>query len=450
MRIKKIFNFILELQNRYIPALLFIALFSAFSYINMIYAINSLQKDGEIINRSGIQRMLSQNLVLKSLNYLTDQSTQNQILLQNNIDYFLKSHNELMKIEQNNAIKKIYYQDGLLEMLDELAGELKLFSTTPSYELLLSISAKSQSALPLLSDVVKEYELENLSKVNKLKQRQLSIFAITVILLVLMLAFIFYPAGTKIKNNQDELEKKVKDEVEKNRVKDAKLAQQARSAQMGEMIDMIAHQWRQPLNSISLINSKLELGAMMGDGLKDIEQHTKYIATLIGYLNHTIDDFRNFYRAEKQKSLIECDKIIDSVFVLIHPLLQKHNIAFHKEILCEKKVYTYKNELKQVLLTIVANAIYALDKNGVKNPFIKVKCFSEDEHLNITISDNGGGIDEQIISKIFDANFTTKGSEGSGVGLYLSRTIIEDHCDGKITVSNSDEGAVFNIRIKLG
>lgn len=451
MEVKQIFKSFLALHNRYIPALTLIAIFSLFSYINMMQAIRSIQNDGSIINRSGIQRMLSQNLVLLSLNYLNSPTSNNKDALDKSISIMKHSHNELLYIDQNNAIKKIYYQEGLLVMVSKLLKKLELFSQKPSNELLLEISKMAQEALPLLSNVVKEYELINLEKVKKLEQRQLQILMATFALIVIMLFFIFYPASSKIQNYQEELEQKVKEEVEKNRTKDAKLAQQARSAQMGEMIDMIAHQWRQPLNSISLINSKIELDAMFGNLDKNaIEKSAKNTASLIEYLNHTIDDFRDFFKPNKAKSDLSCEELIDSVYTLVHMLLEKHNISFHRDIECNKHIYTYQNELKQAILTIISNAIYVLVKNGVKEPYIKIQIKTKDNYFIFNICDNGGGINKEIIDKIFEANFTTKQNDGgSGLGLYISKTIIENQCNGSIDVKNSNEGAVFSIKIPM-
>ncbi len=448
MKINIIFKYLVALQNRYIPALLLIAIFSLFSYINMTQTIISIQNDGKVINQSGIQRMLSQHLVLLALNYLDTPSTSNKKALQNSIDIMKKSHKELLNVEQNGAIKKLYYQDGLLAKLDDYFVTLEQFVYAPDQELLLKLSKKAQEVVPLLSRVVKEYELFNLEKVKKLEQRQLHILMATFVLLVLMLLFIFYPASKRITHYQNELEEKVKEEVLKNRQKDLMLSQQARSAQMGEMIDMIAHQWRQPLNSLSLINSRLELDAMMNKlDVTLIEQNTKYTADLINYLNHTIDDFRDFFKPNKPKSFIICEDLIDGIFTLAHIELQKYGIHFYKQLDCKKEIYTFTNELKQVILTLVSNALYVLVDRSVKEPFVKIRIYDKNGYFTIEVSDNGGGIDESIMPFIFEANFSTKGNNGSGLGLYISKIIVVNQLGGDIEVKNSDEGAIFYIKI---
>lgn len=450
------FKFLFSIHNRYFPALILIALFSIFSYINMTHIIDSMENDGQVINQSGKQRMLSQNLVLLSLEYLNNPTVRNKEQIRENLGLMRNFHKGLMSLEQNSTIKKIYQENDLSNKIDKFLNKTELFLSKSSMDLLNELSADAQELLPLLSYVVKEYELLNRTKVEELKQRQFYILIFTFIILFLELILVFYPTSKKIREYTDELEKlngsleqKVKEEVEKNRQKDKQLSQQSRLAQMGVMIDMIAHQWRQPLNSIANLNTKIELDIMFNKYTKDATlNNTNQIANLINYLSHTIDDFREFFKPSKQKNDIRCDEIIQSVLNLVQNSIKTNDIEIQKELLCNGSIFTYENELKQVILSIISNAVYALTKNMVQHPYIKLKSYTQDNMYILEISDNGGGISDDIIDKIFKAHFTTKEQEGgSGLGLYMSKTIIEDHCGGELSVSNTSEGALFKIVI---
>lgn len=270
------FKFLFSIHNRYFPALILIALFSIFSYINMTHIIDSMENDGQVINQSGKQRMLSQNLVLLSLEYLNNPTVRNKEQIRENLGLMRNFHKGLMSLEQNSTIKKIYQENDLSNKIDKFLNKTELFLSKSSMDLLNELSADAQELLPLLSYVVKEYELLNRTKVEELKQRQFYILIFTFIILFLELILVFYPTSKKIREYTDELEKlngsleqKVKEEVEKNRQKDKQLSQQSRLAQMGVMIDMIAHQWRQPLNSIANLNTKIELDIMFNKYTKD-------------------------------------------------------------------------------------------------------------------------------------------------------------------------------------
>lgn len=452
------FHTFFSMHNRYFPALILIALFSFFAYINMNHIINSIENDAEIINKSGKQRMLSQNLVLLGLNYLHNPTKQNQDAIKTSVQTMRSSHEELLKIEQNDAIKEIYNQKKLSQKIELFLNKFELFLEDRSNDLLNELSIDAQEILPLLSNIVKEYEILNNTKVEELKQRQLLILIFTLILLILELVFVFYPTSKKIKSHTNELlilnnslEQKIKEEVDKNRQKDRYLAQQSRLAQMGEMIHMIAHQWRQPLSAINSAASTVELEAVLQKQTKESTlKQTKHIATLIEYLSHTIDDFREFFKPTKTKNDIHCDEIIDSIINIVDSSLKNHNITFKKEFMCNKKLYTYVNELKQVILSIISNAQDALAKKKPQNPYINLLTYTEGNFYVIEISDNGGGVPQEIIDQIFNPYFTTKEHEnGTGLGLYMSKIIIEDHCEGSITISNNEDGAVFKIVIPL-
>lgn len=246
------------------------------------------------------------------------------------------------------------------------------------------------------------------------------------------------------------LESKVKQEVEKNREKDNQMIQQSRMAQMGEMMSMIAHQWRQPLSAISATAIAIQLSIDLNK--LDTDELAKRVANISSYAQHlsaTIDDFRDFFKPNKNKTNTNYQDVVKNVLEIIKVSIDNKNINLILEIECKETFLTYANELKQVVLNLIKNAEDAILDKKIENPYIKIKTFQDEDNYNLKICDNAGGIPKDIIGRIFDPYFTTKlGKGGTGLGLYMSKTIIEEHCNGKLTVTNGDDGAIFTIAIR--
>lgn len=251
------------------------------------------------------------------------------------------------------------------------------------------------------------------------------------------------------------LEYKIAEEIEKNRLKEEYLREQTRLAQMGEMMSMIAHQWRQPLGAISAtsIDLKLKLELEHFDFKKDkgIAEAKKYflenlnhIDTLVQNLTVTIDDFRNFYKPNKKSVKVKAEKIVEKSLKIIKSTLTSSDIDIQKEYNSNIQMRVYENELMQVVLNILKNAKDNFEDKGIKNPHIKIST----KNTTIQICDNGGGISEENITKIFDPYFSTKDKKiGTGLGLYMSKTIIEEHHNGKLSVVNKGDGVCFILEI---
>ncbi len=233
--------------------------------------------------------------------------------------------------------------------------------------------------------------------------------------------------------------------------KDTLIFQQAKLAAIGEMIGNIAHQWRQPLNSIGVLMMKLEINSEQKTISKDIVlDAVDGTNSVIGYMSKTIDDFRNFFMPNKDKEVFIMKDVVDSLSNLMLPQLNALNIKL--EVTGDKniKLYGYKNELQQVMINIIGNAKDALKSNdNISEGVISVDITSKDDIVGIKISDNAGGIPNSIINSIFDPYFTTKfKSQGTGLGLYISKVIIENNMEGTLSVENDQEGAVFVIKLK--
>ena len=255
----------------------------------------------------------------------------------------------------------------------------------------------------------------------------------------------------KLHKLNETLEQRIEEEVDKNTEKEKQLLYQNRLAKMGEMISMIAHQWRQPLSAISSTVGAMKLDVMMGNYEKDFfEKSLSKITDYTQHLSATIDDFRGFFKEQKEQENITLEELVDSSLEISSEELIGNNIKLVKEYKCQKRLTTYSNELKQVVLNLIKNAEDVLIERNIENPTIYIKTYlQEDENKYILeVYDNAGGVPEDIINDIFMPYFSTKKSkDGTGLGLYMSKTIIEDHCNGKLSVKNNHDGAVFTIEL---
>jgi len=262
----------------------------------------------------------------------------------------------------------------------------------------------------------------------------------------------------ELEDYKKNLELKVEEEIKKRIEKEKMLFNQSRLAQMGEMISMIAHQWRQPLAAISATCGAISIKAQLNklDDTTAIELTNK-ISEYSQHLSSTIDDFREFFKTNKEKKDISFSELINSVLRIIEISLSNKDIKLKQDLKCDDKFSSYPNELKQVILNLIKNSEDILKENEVSNPFIKIKTYKEDKKFILEVIDNGGGISDDIINNIFDPYFSTKTKkDGTGLGLYMSKLIVEEHCKGKLTVSNieiknkngeSTCGALFKISL---
>jgi len=254
----------------------------------------------------------------------------------------------------------------------------------------------------------------------------------------------------KIGELNSSLESRVQEEVAKNRAKDMQLIEQTRLAQMGELMSMIAHQWRQPLafigSSSTALNLKAELNKISNDFV--IEQSEK-IMQQSQDLSDTIDKFSRFFKQDSEKEKGSFKELTGVVKSIIGDSLEEKSISLIEDIESSRDFVSYPSELKQVILNLIKNAEDMLVEKNIANPFIKLTISSKNGYSILKVSDNAGGIDQDIIQSIFDPYFSTKYERtGRGLGLYMSKMIIEEHCHGILSVENSKGGAVFTISIK--
>ena len=230
------------------------------------------------------------------------------------------------------------------------------------------------------------------------------------------------------------------------------LKQKAKMASMGEMIANIAHQWRQPLSVISLQTTNLERKLKRGKADKEfLENFIKKIHKTVDNMNTTIEDFSNFFKPNKEKADFELNHLVEECLDIVKKPFHENNILICFDPLQASPYHGYKNELLQVLLNIINNSKDAIQINSIKNPKIAIEIFNEKDKYILKLSDNAGGIPEDILDRIFEPYFTTKfKSEGTGIGLYMCKLIIEDSMKGAIGFANENNGAVCTIILPKG
>ena len=229
--------------------------------------------------------------------------------------------------------------------------------------------------------------------------------------------------------------------------KDVMLINQSRHAAMGEMIGMIAHQWRQPISVISMDANNMLLDIGLEDfNITEAERYAKSITKQTQHLSETIDDFRNFFKPDKIILEINIKEVLDSTFPIVKDSLINNNIELTTSFETDREVKAYPRELMQVFVNIINNAKDALKSNNQNNASISIRVYEDEKYVNTEICDNGGGIDIDVLPKVFDPYFSTKDEKtGTGLGLYMSKMIVEEHLNGFIEAYNTDKGACFNI-----
>jgi C4-dicarboxylate-specific signal transduction histidine kinase len=252
-----------------------------------------------------------------------------------------------------------------------------------------------------------------------------------------------------LKNEQ--LEIKVDEVITRNKQNQALLFQQSKMAAMGEMIGNIAHQWRQPLNALSALNVRLgmkyQVGKLSDKEMLLFEEKSNH---LIQRMSSTIDDFRNFFYPNKSPKWFSIEQAIEEAIHFIESVYDINNIKLINYTNTKIEIKNHKNELIQVLLNIFNNSKDAIKSSNPVRGVVIVDVMESKKSLKITIQDNGGGINQEVIDRVFEPYFTTKfQDEGTGIGLYMSKMIIEESMYGKLTLENSENGVLTTIEIDI-
>ncbi len=270
---------------------------------------------------------------------------------------------------------------------------------------------------------------------------------------VLFMLFILYYSYKLIRREDellemaDLLDKKVQIEIIKNKEKDQLLMQKTKLSSMGEMINAIAHQWRQPISELSSILINIDLKYRLNKiNSQFMNTKIKKAEHILEYMSETIEDFRSFFKKDKKKSTFNIYKIINNCINISNISSDTNNIKVIKSINNDIFIYTLQNELSQVILSLLTNSKEALLYNNIKEPFIRIDTQYYKDNIMISIEDNAQGINKKDLKKIFNSSFTTK-KQGSGMGLYMSKLIVEKNLKGQLNVQNSKNGAKFIISL---
>ncbi len=546
--------------GRYVLALSLIAIFSILAYFNLSNLIKAQLQDGEVINVSGRQRMLSQKIALFSMRYNVSNKQVVKDELHKNIQLMEKSHKWLTAKDKSEQIMNLYFAAPhmLDKQVNNYLSEAKKFLTSRGQQDLDYIKNNSQKILTHLDKAVYIYQIENEQKISTLQRNELYIVIIVLVTLLIEALFIFRPANKSIiKKTEQLIKQKLNSEMviesnnnaiialnDKNEVyvyntsaekmfgyskgemlwkdslsnimrtedfemhengvnhffatgkskgllyqtlelvgkrkdgglfpirinfgarsddqyrivvaniqditaekdKETLLIKQSKLAAMGEMIGAIAHQWRQPLNALNINIENMEDD--YDEGLIDRKYLDEFIleqTSTIQFMSKTIDDFRNFFRIDREKEAFNVKAAIDSTCRIQSAQLENNSISLRISGM-DFVVKGYKNEFKQVILNIVTNARDAILKNNSESGIIDIAL----QNNTITIRDNGGGVPKKIIDRIFEPYFTTKEQgEGTGMGLYMCKMIIEDNMGGLLGVARIEGGTEFMLKLKM-
>lgn len=230
------------------------------------------------------------------------------------------------------------------------------------------------------------------------------------------------------------------------------LVEQSKSAALGEMISMIAHQWRQPLQAVSILIQKLPLLKMIKGEISDktLDDVVTQVTAQVEYMSKTIDDFRDYFKPNKKKEEVYIKNVVNKSMDFLSYLFKLNSISVKYKNDSTSKIEIYLNEIVQVFINLAKNSCDAIIEKKIENSVINIITYEKDEKLFIEFEDNAGGIKDDVIDKIFDPYFSTKNKKnGTGLGLYMSKTIIEQHSLGKIDVYNTDIGTKFVIQLPL-
>lgn len=450
-----------DLKKIYILIFITLAAWSIFAYNTITYLIKNQKIYAEIINLSGKQRMLSQKTTLIGKRYLEEKKPELKTHLNELSTLMKKDHQYIMNHLTSEKIHKIYFNKPY--NLDyEVKNYLKLlddFYQSENLETLKEIEQISFNLLPKLNYAVNIFENESDLKTQELLTRERFILIGTIFTLLFEALFIVIPSIKFARRKEYELnllnkklEERIALAVEENNNKEKVIQEQYYLNQTAELINNIAHQWRQPLSIISTIASGIKIQKEFG--IIDEESMLSDLNSIVDktqYLSNTIDQLNNFIHTEDHSIKINLIDNINSTIQILSGMLEYNQIKITTIYPDEDFFITGNvNDLTTILSNIINNAQDVLLERNIENKQINLYLSKNKNNIYLSIEDNAGGIDDKIINKIFDMYFTTKHkSQGTGLGLYLTYIIVEKKFKGKISVNNTNLGSKFTIKLPI-
>jgi signal transduction histidine kinase len=345
----------------------------------------------------------------------------------------------------------------------------------PFFILLLTLFLQSSYHLKMTNEMVDsigfispQYQSQLLHVKSEFQDNYLS-FTLTVGLVMLLFSALFaWLMNTivnitikeykeEVRNREDSLERlnislheRVKKGIEEGLEKDKAILRQSRLARLGSMLSMIAHQWRQPLSELSATLMEMEMASRFQKlSSQKVQTSLARCNDRIEYMSQTIDDFRNFYKPDKEKSLFFIQEACSKALNLSNAALKNAQIKVKLLLKDNVQIWGYPTEFAQALLSIITNAKDVFEERKIAHPLLTITIASAEFGDFISIEDNGGGINNGAIEYLFDPYFSTKRSaKGTGMGLYIAKIIVEEKMGGEIKVNNTQSGAQFLILFK--
>lgn len=425
--------------------------------INIQDTLNDFEKKELNFEQSKDVLKLATEIIDKNwLLYQENSSLKNRFFIVNWVKEFVIKSNNLYenKVLKDEIIKNINY---IMKNINSILNELRDKENEEHFKKLrfeinsISVHLASLMNYDLAVAITEKRDTDKIFKI-------ITIFSFISIFIVFLFSIILSSLITthfrrvhdlqekkvekktrELKELNSSLELKIAQEVAKNRKKDIIMFQQARFASLGEMLNNIAHQWRQPLSSLSMIiqsfQTKMHFGKL---NTEFVEQKTKDALLLAQNMSNTLDDFKNFFDPNRAKTKFFIKDCLEHSIEISKYFLNKENIKLEVNIKKNIELFSYYNELSHVFLNLISNSKDALVSNIDKNDrIIKMVVNSKKDFLFVNIIDNGGGIPPDVLPKVFEPYFTTKyKTAGTGIGLYMSKQIIERHIKGQISCKN--------------
>ena len=241
----------------------------------------------------------------------------------------------------------------------------------------------------------------------------------------------------------------LKHTMEENEIQKTVLLQREKMAQMGDAFSMIAHQWKQPLSTIASICTYIEMQEEFDSKLdEEMLGYIKSISAKVQHLSETVDVYKKFFKPAQEKEKVSIESIIEDALLIYKDLFLFNHVTVTTDFSSKPYAFAIPNEITQVILILLQNTLDELLAKKIQG-MIKIGVAQSDDMVLIEIEDNAGGIPDAVIDHIFDINYTTKGAGGSGIGLYIAKTIIDNHHEGRLSVINKGDGAAFTLRIPV-